>query len=78
MAPTIIIEISGGTLEAVYSNTDTVRLFVIDRDETTSGESDMTGPFSPTLVKEDLIKALPEDIKVTPELLTKEATDPYF
>jgi hypothetical protein len=78
MAPTIVIEISNGNLEAVYSNNHFVRLFVIDRDKTPSGASNIAGPFSPTLVREDLIKALPEDIKVTPELLMREPTDPYF
>lgn len=78
MAPTIVIEISSGHLEAVYSNTGSVHLFVIDRDKTPSAASDVAGPFSPTLVKEDLINALPEDVKVTPELLAREPTDPYF
>lgn len=78
MAPTIVIEISNGNLEAVYSNNDALRLFVIDRDSAASGTPNIAGPFSPTLVQEDLIKALPDDVKVTPELLTREPTDPYF
>jgi hypothetical protein len=78
MAPTIVIEISDGNLETVYSNTHNIRLFVIDRDNTAPGTSDITGPFEATLIREDLIKALPEDIEVTPELLRKEPTGPYF
>lgn len=75
--PTIIIEIRGGNLEVLYSNTD-VSFFLINRDNADAGGPLITGPFEPTLVKEDLGKVFPDDPEISPELLTQPPLTPYF
>jgi len=77
MAPTIIIEIQGGNLEAVYSNTD-LTVFVVDRDNAQAGDKTVIGPFTPTLVTPDLTRALPNDPEITPALLATAPSTPYF
>ena len=74
--PTIIIEIQNGKLESVYSNTD-IRLFLIDRDNQEAGGPPVAGPYGPTLVQEDLAKAV-NDPAVTPALLAQPPGPPYF
>lgn len=74
--PTIIIEIQNGTLESVYSNAD-ISFFLIDRDNEEAGGPPITGPFGPTLVREDLTKALNEP-GITPALLAQPPGPPYF
>ena len=75
--PIIIAEILGGVLQSLYSNSE-VSLFVIDRDNAETGGPPITGPFCPTLVKEDLSKAFPDDPAITPELLRQPPHSPYF
>lgn len=75
--PTIIIEIQGGKLDAVYSNAD-IRFVLIDRDNAGTGQPTITGPFTSTLVMTDLSKAYLDDPGVTAALRTRPTEVPYF
>jgi hypothetical protein len=74
---TVIIEISGGNLYSVYSDSD-ISFFLIDRDNQAAGGPNITGPFSPTLVKEDLSRAIPDTPDISQELLKAAPLCPYF
>lgn len=74
---TVIIEICSGNLEAVYSNAD-ISVFLIDRTDADDKLPVITGPRNPTLIKEDLSKAFPDEPRITRELLALEAAGPYF
>ena len=76
MQPTIIIEIQNGKLESVYSNTN-INLFLVDRDLQEAGGPPITGPFVPTLVQDDLVKAV-NDPAVNAALLAQPPGPPYF
>ena len=75
--PTIIIEIRGGLLDAVYSDTDT-SIFVINRDNAEAGGPVITGPFSPTVIKADLSKAFLNEPEIKEQLLSQQPVTPYF
>jgi hypothetical protein len=72
--PIVIIETRSGQLEALYSNTD-IRFIIVDRDDQDKPTS--TGPFSPTLVKQDLDQ-IAQDLCIPSGLLSAQANTPYF
>ncbi len=73
-APIVIIETRSGQLEAFYSNAD-IRFIIVDRDD--QGNPTATGPFSPTLEKQDL-QQFAQELCVPADLLTAQPNSPYF
>jgi len=75
--PTIIIEIRGGNLAALYSNAD-ITFYLIDRDNEEKGDQTISGPFSPTLEKADLSKVFPDEPAIANRLTDKGTPVAYF
>ena len=72
--PIVIIETRDGQLEALYSDTD-IRFIIVDRDD--EDEPTATGPFSPTLEKQNLDQIALE-LCIPIGLLSMQANTPYF
>jgi hypothetical protein len=72
--PIIIIQTRSGQLEALYSNTE-IRFIVVDRDD--QDKTTATGPFSPTLEKQDL-QRFAQELCIPSSLLSAQPNSPYF
>ena len=70
----VIIETRYGQLEGLYSNTD-IRFIIVDRDD--QDKPTVTGPFNPTLEKQDLEK-FAQELRIPSSLLSAQANTPYF
>jgi hypothetical protein len=64
-------------LDAVYCNTD-ISVLLIDRNDYLFAQTIIGGPFSPTLIKEDLSRLFPDDDIITSDLLARPPLMPYF
>ena len=72
--PIVIIEIRSGQLEALYSDTY-IRFIIVDRDD--RDKATATGPFSPTLEKQNL-EQFAQELSIPAGLLSAQANTPYF
>jgi hypothetical protein len=75
--PTIIIEMRGGKVDAVYSSTD-FSFLLIDRDNADSRGGATCEHFQPTLVKADLQKLYADEPEIAAELTTPSAPSPFY
>jgi hypothetical protein len=72
--PIVIIETRAGQLEALYGNTE-IHFIVVDRDD--QDNPTVTGPFNPTLEKQDLEK-FAKELCVPSGLISAQPNSPYF
>jgi hypothetical protein len=73
-SPIVIIETRCGQFEALYSNTE-IRFIVVDRDD--QDKATATGPFCPTLEKQDL-RQFAQELCIPSNLLSAQPNSPYF
>jgi len=72
--PIVIIETRAGQLDGLYSNTD-IRFIIVDRDE--ADKATTTGPFTPTLEKQNLGE-IAQELHIPASLFSAQPNSPYF
>ncbi len=73
--PTVVVELRGDVLDALYCNTE-LSFLIVNRDPVTNQPS-ISGPFGPTVHKEDLTRLF-DDLKIPLEILETTPNQPYF